>query len=907
MNPPSSTYRLQLTRQFNFSDLDQQIGYLEKLGVDTLYLSPIFKAVPGSLHGYDVVDPTVINPELGNLKQLTILRKKIQKAGLKWLQDIVPNHMAFHPNNSWLQHVLEHGPSSPFYRHFDTPLSSAYLQGKLMVPVLARPLKELIETGEIELKTGKGSLYLTYSGIHLPVSPQTWLLLLDQVREQLDAESPEAERLEQYREQLQLLLSDGYDQSAWEQWREEVARWSRNPEYRTVLTRVLRDINSSPDLLSAMLEVQNYELCPWSETDRRINYRRFFTISSLICVNTQDEAVFRDTHKLIKSLLKRSVIDGLRVDHIDGLYNPAQYLRNLRKLSGSDTYIVVEKILEAKESLPSDWDIQGTTGYDFLSLSNNVLSDHNGKLPLTRYYRAAIDPEHSLKQMQIDKKSLILQDYMAGELDNLTRYFLDLRLLPEGRSYEVSNIRNAIASFLIYFPVYRLYDEMFPLREASFRTVTSVWRNILYSGYEDPRTIGRMRWVFRHAQYGTDSDYQERAASFFLRCMQLTGPLMAKGVEDTLMYTYHRQICHNEVGDHPGNFGMKVQDFHEAMKKRAQCWPLSQNATATHDTKRGEDARARLQVISASPDRWLEFVEKTLALLEEYPHELPERNDVYFLLQTIACTHPMPDTEDRTYLDRLKAYLQKYLREGKVNSRWETVNERYEERFSELAEWLLNGNEAFTAFFTPYLHFIARFGIINSLAQTTLKFIAPGIPDIYQGTELWDFSFVDPDNRRPVDFARRNQLLDEIKDLQSEGIGELWDNRYDARIKLWLLYKLLALRKSAADLFRDGDYTPLEVRGSYSRHILAFKRHHRGENIVMIAPLYLAGMEGMNPDRIADFDWKDTRVRIDSDPGTKWHNLLISREGQGREIPVKDAFSILPVAILAFYMSEPTN
>ena len=900
MSLPTSTYRIQLHKFFSFKDLDQQVDYLARLGVDTFYCSPIFMAVPGSRHGYDVTDPNTLNPEIGTQRQLFALRKKLRLKGLKWLQDIVPNHMAFHPANSRLMDVLEHGPLSPFHRHFDTSIGSSFFQGKLMVPVLENDFNTSISRQEIKIIREGAKLYLAHQGQNFPLNPKSYLPPLKNLNDRLDSKN---EILTTLIGELKRLTSKKYTLQQWEKWLQQFTKLLEEAPLKLEFDGTLDTFNSNSSLIKDLGSVQYYELCRWTETQQRINYRRFFIINGLICINVHENPVLDDTHKLILSLVKKSIFDGLRVDHIDGLYKPSTYLTQLRKRCGNDTSLFVEKILENNEELPSEWEIEGSTGYDFLSFCNNVLTDPKGKSILTTFYDEKISPGPSLKQQYLQKKALILNRYMQGEINNLTRLCIDLNLAPNDKYYPDDDLKNAIAAFLVYFPVYRLYGESFPLRSSDYKMVTRVWRNILSDGYEDFKTIRHFRSIFRRAQFGNDVNLKKNLTLFFLRCMQLTGPLMAKGVEDTLMYTYHRFIAHNEVGDNPGNFGIKPKDFHRAMKNRQHQWPLAMNATSTHDTKRGEDARARLLVLSAAPKTWVKQVESWMLCLKTYPGNLPDTNDIYFIFQTLVSSHPFPGKSLGDYTKRLLAYLEKYVREAKIHSHWEEVNDEYENTIKSFTKWLLNRKSPFYVGFVNYLKTIVDFGLVNSLSQVMLKFTAPGIPDVYQGTELWDFSFVDPDNRRLVDYKLRQKFLNELDTTSPDLITSLWDQRADGKIKLALVHTLFQLRKSKEALFASGNYRPVRIRGKYRRHFLGFSRNYEGDQVVVLIPLHLAALPSLKAPNFPSFDWNNTRIDLDSP--IRWRNMLNSKEGFGPELLLNDLFSTLPLAILTVDNTEP--
>lgn len=850
MDIPSGTYRIQFNQNFTFQHLEQIVDYLHKLGIDTIYASPILQASPGSVHGYDGTDLNKINPELGTLEQLIKLKARLTALNIKWLQDIVPNHMAFHHENRWLMDVLEYGDLSPYSTYFDTVHHSIlFKKGKLMIPILGKDLMETVESGEITIAIDNQQLYFTYFDYRLPINPASY----DEINQCLD------------------------------------------------------DINDNKEKLLDILFKQHYQLCHWTETDQRINYRRFFTINGLICLNVQDDDVFKDVHRFVRELLEKQIVDGFRIDHIDGLHNPTKYLRDLRKICGSDTYIVAEKILEHGENLPLNWPIQGTTGYDFLAMCNNVGTDSSSEKLLTQFYDELVGKRVSLADQQIEKKKAILSRHMQGEVDNLCQLFLDLELDLGNPPIAAEELRPAIQAFLVYFPVYRLYEENFPFGTEAYRATMAIFDLILQKEVNNIQGTERLRDVITRAQHEPDLVYRNNAMIFFQRCMQFTGPVMAKGVEDTLMYTYNRFIGHNEVGDHPANFGISIAAFHDAMQKRQASWPSTLNTTATHDTKRGEDARARLQVLTAWPEAWVEQVNTWQKIVEEhYEEDLPYPNDIYAIYQAIFGSYPMPGCPEDDFEERFLNYLTKYLREGKEHSDWATPDETYEQRVQHFAQFLTDKERPFFPVFHAYLKRMIDFGIMNSLAQLLLKLTCPGVPDTYQGTELWDLSFVDPDNRRQIDYAIRQRYLQEIDELDNDNVlSILWKQRYNGKIKLWLLNTLLTLRKKYHTLFTEGEYIPLEVKGKYSEHILAYARKYQQDWLVVIIPLHLAAIEEMRTSAAHEFDWENTAVVLPNRLSVRWQHLLRPVKGEGTALKLSSVFKDLPIAVVRY--SEPPN
>jgi len=868
MKAPTTTYRLQLNKDFTFDHLNNIISYLSVLGIDTVYASPILKAVPGSNHGYDGIDMHSINPEIGSLQQFIELKKLLDERGLSWLQDIVPNHMAFDTGNQWLMDLLEHGPSSSYCDYFDTSLSSEWFESQpLMIPTLGKALDEVIDEQDIKIVLHNNKLHFQYFDQYWPLS----------------AESAQ---------QLRAKFSNGNNPGSDE----------KSLIGTTSFGKFLDKTNASKTKLRKLLAQQHYRLCHWQETDKHINFRRFFTVNGLLCLQINKEEVFRDVHQLIGELLEQHIIDGLRIDHIDGIYDPTAYLKDLRRLAGNDTYIVAEKILEHNEELPLNWPIAGATGYEFLAATNNLLIDASGEKAFSKFYEKYVGKQPSLKKQQRDKKAAILTQHMQGEVNQLAALFIRLQLADGAEIPKVKNLAKIIASFLVLFPTYRSYATSFPCAESDFQQIDAVCQKLKKNNPDYPLEVQLFWAACRRAQLGDDATYAERFSRFFGRCMQFTGPAMAKGVEDTLMYTYNRFLGSNEVGDHPANFGLAIDKFHTFMAHRQREWPAALNTSATHDTKRGEDARARLQVLTACPSLWTATVKKWHKFIkQQYQGTLPHANDRYAIFQAIFASCPMPDDEDPKFEERLLAYLTKYLREGKERSDWAQPNEQYEEDSKAFARFLLIEGNDFQHTLSKLLRQLNDFAIVNSLCQVILKFTSPGVPDVYQGTELWDFSFVDPDNRRPVDFVKRTNYLQEITAIVApEQAATLWQERTNGKIKLWLTQRLATLRKQSKSLSAKGSYVPLSVEGKYQKHVLAFARQHRNSWTIVVLPLHLASIEKLHKRSMTDFDWADTRVILPTEENVSWHDCLRATEGEGNELLLSAIFKDIPFAVLQY-------
>lgn len=850
---PISTYRIQFHKNFTFAHAEKLVPYLQSLGVNTLYASPIFEAVPGSQHGYDVTNPTAINSEIGTEEEFRSLRKKLGEAGIAWLQDIVPNHAAYHSKNSWLMDVLEKGKQSAYASFFDIAWSSRLFEGRVMVPFLGKPLNEVIAGGELTVSVEKGRLFLKHYDSCYPLKPGSYLSIL--------SEAPANDAITSLLSQigaLQKTEDASALQTSWNEVLLQLQSLMQNSVVNDSIQQAINSINNDAQKITALANEQHYCLCHWQETDSRINYRRFFTVNGLICLNIQEEAVFEEHHSLMKQLTKEGCFQGLRIDHIDGLYNPTEYLQRLRAACGEETYITVEKILEAGEDLPQHWPVQGTTGYDFLAAVNNLFTNRESEALFTDFYEQLTGEYRSIPHQLYQKKSAILYEHMAGDLDNLHRYFLDLNIADKKYLARIpsDDMKSVIGEFLIQCPVYRYYGSRFPLNGNQEQALKTILQRLKKSG-ESKEAVLVLEHVLLHKPHEGDSETNERIAKFYQRCMQFTGPLMAKGMEDTLMYTFNRFVGHNEVGDSPEAFGYTANEFHRLMQERQKHWPLSQNATATHDTKRGEDVRARLNVLTDIGGQWLETVTGWRELNAELKaNNAPDENDEYLIYQALVGHYPFGEEEDFT--ERFLAYLQKALREAKQHSSWSAPNEAYETATKNFAGAMLNKERPFWKSFTEFLQSLRQHSMINSLSQVLLKFTLPGVPDVYQGCELWDYSFVDPDNRRSVAYEKRKGLLARFDSGEKALLASLWKED-DGGIKLWLTQQLLTIRKTDAGLFAEGDYVPLTVEGKHKDHVLAFARQQGEKTYLFAVPLHTAALcaEGQS---FFSLDWADTRI-----------------------------------------------
>ncbi len=850
MRIPNSTYRLQFHKNFTLENMLSIIPYLHRLGVDTVYASPIFEAVPGSTHGYDVLNPLRINPEIGTEETLRKCATMLKENGMAWLQDIVPNHMAFDPRNPWMNDVLRKGKQSEFASFFDVDWNSDVYDGRLMTPFLGASLKDEIEVGNLKLSLVDNEVVLQYFDALYPLNEASGKFIFN------------------------------YCKAA-----------------DSTVELKLDEMNLDKIFVEEIATMQHYQLCHWQETDHKINYRRFFTINGLICLNMQHQKVFDAYHQYIKTLLKEDIFQGLRIDHIDGLYAPAEYLERLQTLTGKPVYTVVEKILQTSETLPENWETQGSTGYDFLALSNNLFTHRKHKKDFNSFYKKLQDKSISIEQQILHKKAFILYENMGGELNNL--YKLLLSIAPEAKEMEASFVKKALGAFLIYCPVYRYYGTQIPLAETEQKHIREIFNRIREAGAASPSAVDLLENILLKKQKDSPKNSAEKAARFYKRLMQFSGPLMAKGVEDTLMYTYARFIGHNDVGDAPEAFGMAPKDFHKAMLEREKNGQHSINTTSTHDTKRGEDVRARLNVITDIPELWFQYVKDAMQVNASFKtNHMPDANDEYFLYQTLHGFYPMPHG-DKTHLqERLDAYIEKFLREAKRHSGWATPNEAYESATKNFLHEILKPQHKFLRLFNEMQTRIIDFGIINSLCQLILKCTCPGVPDIYQGTELWDLTLVDPDNRQPVNY----QSLEAIQNDEcapEKLFEDAWHNRYEPNIKLRLTSLLLNLRKENEALFSEGEYLPLKIKGTYPENVFAFARRHGKNWLIIVLPLHLATLAENQQASFETIDWRDTRVILPPEAPKDFEDLVLqqNRKFTG-EIPVRKLYKKLLFSIL---------
>ena len=917
---PRATYRLQFTPDFGFDDAAGLAPYLAKLGVSHLYASPYLKARPGSTHGYDITDHNVFNPELGGASGFARMSAALKAKGLKQILDFVPNHMGVGgaDNPFWLD-VLEWGPDSAYAGWFDIDWDSdqAYLHDKLLVPILGGQFGAELAEGKLTLKfdaaTGSFAVW-AYDTHMLPICPVHYGEILGDDDETLDR------------------IGDGF--SGLPAWRPQVLRRAESlkadlvetvrerPEIADAIGVAVARFNGTPGHarswrpLDQLIRQQFWRAAHFRTAADDINYRRFFNINDLAGLRMELPAVFDHAHRLVATMLRDGTIDGLRIDHIDGLLDPKGYLERLRARApnrqGRASYLVVEKILGPEEPLRADWPVDGTTGYEVTNQLLAVMVDPAAEADFSRIYADfAGESEPFAKTLRACKKR-IMDNEMSSELNSLAREITRIaRRNPKTSDFTRNLLRRALREVVANFAVYRTYIDFdgVPTEEdrqsldnaiaAARRTETAIDSSVftfLYDLLTGDLVAGPKSGLSRNAVL--------HAA---MRFQQYTGPVTAKGLEDTAFYRFNRFIGLNEVGGHPTAFGRPLPVFHDANAERAEHWPHSMLTTSTHDTKRGEDTRARLAALSEVPNAWAEAVADWSRILRPTPAEAdpdhrPDRNDEYALFQLLVGTCPFELLGDRrdhdavaVYAERLKGAMTKAIREAKVHSTWADPDEAYEAATSAFIDMMLLGDraEAFWAAATPFMTRLAKLGAQNSIVQTVLKLTIPGVPDIYQGCELWDFSMVDPDNRRPVDFAARSAALEAVQaDLEGDRAAALSTYRstwQDGRLKLAVTAMLLSLRRDQEALFADGDYEALAAAGPDADTVCAFRRQEGSAEIVVA----VARFPGRREDR--GFD-PATELAL---PVGRWTDVLSGRTVEGgRSVSASALFDLMPAAVL---------
>lgn len=971
---PAATYRLQLGPGLAFDEATALAGYLAALGASHAYLSPVLEAVPGSDHGYDVVRHDAVSAALGGEAGLERLAARLADAGLGLVVDFVPNHMGVDQPaaNPWWWDVLENGNCSPYTAYFDVDWDPVKpeLRGRILLPVLGDQYGAVLERGELALAFEDGAFVLRYWERTLPVNPRRAPLVLRHGLEALEAELGPADP--DLRELLSVATALGNLPTRFErdaarvierQREKEIARErlarlvERSPRIRRHVEDAVREFNgragdpASFDALHGLLESQVYRLAYWRTAVHEINYRRFFDVNGLASVRMEDPQVFDAAHVAIVRLVAAGRVHGLRLDHVDGLADPGQYLERLgaavlaarglapagpggapaspahaapapdgpARARALPLWVVGEKVLSGPERLPGDWAFHGTTGYDFLNDLTGLFVDPAGAAPFRRLYQRFTRRWPDFSDVAWASKRLVMVSTLAGEL-NLLAHALN-RISERdrhSRDFTLNSLHDMLLQVVACFPVYRTYATAAGHRDEDRRILE---RAVADARRRNPSLEASIFEFFLDVMLdrtrpGVDDDMRAERREFARKFQQYTGPVQAKGVEDTAFYRYVPLLALNEVGGDPLRFGRAPEAFHAANRERLARWPYAMTATATHDTKRGEDARLRLAVLSEVPAAWRAAVQRWARINAANRTRVdgdwaPDRGDEYFFYQALIGAWPAGPADPATLCERMIAYMRKATRESKLHTSWISEHQAYEQATRAFVEGALVGRRsgAFLEAFEPFARRIAALGVVNSLAAVTLKVAAPGVPDFYQGTELWDLNLVDPDNRRPVDFAARRAMLEGLEPLlraAAEGtaaageIAALLAAPADGRVKLHVTAAALRLRRARPELFLDGDYLPLEVAGRHASRIVAFARRRGDEAAIVVAPRLVAALRDEGPPPAAA--WEDTRVLTAPLAPGGWRDVIggaaHAAAGDPASLAVPALFARLPVALL---------
>jgi (1->4)-alpha-D-glucan 1-alpha-D-glucosylmutase len=905
---PLATYRLQFNRDFTFRDAAGIVEYLHALGVTDCYASSYLAAVPGSSHGYDVADPTRLNPEIGTHEEYWAWIEELRSRDMGHLLDLVPNHMGIAKSaNPWWQDVLENGPSSRFARVFDIdwhPVKDE-LTDKVLIPILGDQYGAVLERQELRLTHRRGSFVVQYHDNVLPVAPDTYGMVLGLGLEDWRTDHPgeEADELQSILTAAQHLpprtSSDAELVAVRAREKEVVKRRlarlaEQSHEVRTYIERIVTRFNGvlgqprSFDALDELLNHQSYRLAHWRVASEEINYRRFFDVNELAAVRMEDPAVFDQVHSFVFELVSQGAATGLRVDHVDGLFAPGEYLRRLQTNAaqpgseGSERsfYVVVEKILGEGERLPDHWPVHGTTGYDFAAVVNNLFVDSRNERAFDEIYRRFVRDRIVFADLAYRAKKQVLHETMSGDINSLGH---QLNCFSERnrhfRDFTLYSLISAIKHIIACFPVYRTYvTGADPVSEADRQYICQAVSCGKWRANGVPAMVLDFveRILLKQTPVSTLDECHERAR-FIGKFQQITGPVAAKGLEDTALYGFNRLLSLNEVGADPTRFGLEPAAVHQWLSDRAQRWPAALSTTSTHDTKRGEDVRARLNALSEIPGAWKAAVSKWRAFNRRFRTELqgkvaPDRNEEYLLYQTMVGAWPFDVLVQSAFHERLAAYMKKAMREAKLHTSWLRPNEEYEAAVLHFVDAILDDRRSnlFLQSFRTFQARVAELGIYNSLAQLLIKITAPGVPDFYQGAELWDLNLVDPDNRRLVDYAKRRDLLEAMRGCSGRRQAtpeELLAHRTDGRIKMFITTRALAARARLQNVYRNGEYVRLESAGARRECLFAFARRDRDSIAITCIPRLIAALvPGTSSPPLGRSVWSDTRLVLSNLP-----------------------------------------
>src|SRR5262245_6843716 len=973
MRIPTATYRVQFGRAFKFSDAKAIVDYLDDLGISDCYASPVLKTPAASDNGYDVCDHSQLNPALGSEDEFEAFTSALRKRGLGLILDIVPNHMGIgEACNTWWMDVLENGPSFSYAYYFDIDWHpvNPQLENKVLLSIREDQYGNVLDEGKLGLAYEDGDFCIHYYDAKIPVGPRSYSSILghrlDQLAETLGKDNESLQELQSIITAISYLPSGTeLDPEKLEERKREKEIIKRriasllqgDPQVRGAIDMALREFNGTAgeprtfDLLDRLIEAQPYRLAFWRVAGEEINYRRFFDIDKLAAIRVELPEVFEATHQLIFRFLKEGKATGLRVDHPDGLWDPAAYFRQLqqsyvtqiiqppdddvsvspnrKQMPPWPLYVVAEKILAKGESLPEDWAVYGTTGYDFLNQVNGIFVEGANREAVDKIYRDFIGKETNFRNLINSTKKMTMLISLASEINSLS-HELD-RISERNRHYRditLNSLTFAIREVIACLSVYRTNND------ASTGTVAERDQKYIKAAVEEakkrnPRTARALFDLIQETLLLSNLPHfriedRRQVIDFVMELQQLTGPVMAKAVEDTAFYVYNRLTSLNEVGGDPEQFGLPLESFHRQNVNRQQHWPHSMLTTSTHDTKRSEDVRARIDVLSEIPaewdtalEHWSRFNADKKSAVDGEP--APDCNDEYLFYQTLVGAWPAGSCTAEEFADfreRIGAYMQKAIKEAKVHTSWVNPNEAYDHAVSKFVKEVLvaNPDNSFSSDFVQFHRRVAYAGMLNSLSQTILKIASPGVPDFYQGTELWDFSLVDPDNRRPVDFSKRIKLLEDLKQREKENRSsltlDLLTRWVDGKIKLYATYKGLSFRRSHRSLFEEGNYIPIHAVGETGDHICAFARQ-KGQTwaLAAVPRLVTKLLRGERPP-LGEETWGSSALELPEDSPESWLNILTGEKlkvilsEQRKLLPLASALQSFPLALFTPFKSE---
>ncbi|MGH9684677.1 MAG: malto-oligosyltrehalose synthase [Candidatus Acidiferrales bacterium] len=952
MRIPSATYRVQFNLNFRYNDATALVPYLHDLGISHLYASPRFKARKGSSHGYDCTDPAQINSELGTEEEFNRLVERLRQYGMGFLLDIVPNHMATSAENPWWMDLLENGQSSAYSSFFDIdwhsqrPKLSVLQQNRVLIPVLGGDYNQILLNQGIQLRLDEKGFFVQYEDHRFPIAPTTYAEILDDCAEALQKSNhPSFSEFQSLVESARTFSNSAVGRggplpdatAARTEIKNRLWQLYSGPRgIRRALDETLLQINGVKGQqqtfhrLDSLLSRQVYRLAHWRVASEELNYRRFFNINDLIGLREEEPIVFAARHAEIVRLIQEGKVSALRIDHIDGLRDPLQYLQRIQAAKAPtenadsdklNIYTIVEKITSGDETLPSEWPVAGTTGYDFLNAVNALFVDEDGFRELERFYREFSGLRATFSEIAYVRKKQVMEELFPSDISRLTYLLAGIAALePQGRDIPVRELKSGLLEITACLPVYRTYyrDPNASAQDrVSLQAAFSAARDCAPLGVLSEAAFDFLRQVFFAELSLRDASARNMWCDFILSWQQFSGAVMAKGLEDTALFVHHVLLSLNEVGDKPSrkNLRFSVDAFHQFNARSLERHPHTLNATSTHDTKWSEDFRVRIDVLSEMPDEWRKRLVRWNRWNRSRKTKLdgrlvPSSNEEVLLYQAMLGIWPLENPNVDELKQRIETFFMKAVREAKTHTSWMSPNEKHEAALREFISSILDAPDRnrFLSDFRELQERLAFYGVWNACSQLVLKMTSPGVPDFFQGNELWNFRLTDPDNRQPVDFASRVKLLEELKAHNARSCPEflldLVKHWRDGRLKLFLTMRGLNLRRAYREVFMRGDYAPLRVQGKHAKSVCAFVRHHAGTSIVVAVPRLLTRVVAAHQVPTGPQAWGDSSLVLPSAPSAVWTNLFTgesipaSNSISERSLPLGKIFESLPFAVI---------